>query len=81
VALVGYAGGPATADVVVSLDTPYVLGHSAASSARIAVYGDTPGAMRSLVDVLLGRARAPGTLPVPVPGVPRDGCRDVREVR
>lgn len=81
VALVGYARGPATADVVVSLDTPYVLGHSAASSARIAVYGDTPGAMRSLVDVLLGRARAPGTLPVPVPGVPRDGCRDVRGVR
>jgi beta-N-acetylhexosaminidase len=38
------------------------------------MYGDTPGAMRALVQVLLGRARAPGRLPVPVPGVERSGC-------
>lgn len=74
VALVGYGGAGASADVVVTLDTPYPLGRSSARVARIAMYGDTPGAMRALVDVLLGRARAPGRLPVPVPGVERDGC-------
>ncbi len=74
VALVGYAGSGATADVVVTLDTPYPLGASRARVAKIAMYGDTPGAMRALVDVLLGKARAPGRLPVPVKGVPRTGC-------
>lgn len=74
VALVGYGGGAVSGDVVVSLDTPYVLGSSSATRARIALYGDTPGAMRALVDVLLGKARAPGRLPVRVPGVPRTGC-------
>jgi len=74
VALVGY-GGPATsAGVVVSLDTPYVLGTSRASKAKIALYGDTPGAMRALVHVLLGRGTAPGHLPVKVAGVDRMGC-------
>ena len=42
--------------------------------AAIATYGDTPGAMSALVDVLLGRARAPGRLPVDVAGVERAGC-------
>ncbi len=74
VALIGYGGSPARADVVVSMDTPYVLGASSAGTARVALYGDTPGAMRALVDVLLGRARAPGRLPVPVSGVARAGC-------
>lgn len=74
VALVGYGGGARSADVVVTLDTPYALGRSRARVARIAMYGQTPGAMRALVDVLLGRARAPGRLPVAVPGVPRRGC-------
>ena len=41
---------------------------------KIAMYGDTPGAMRALVDVLLGRERAPGRLPVPVDDVARTGC-------
>jgi beta-N-acetylhexosaminidase len=74
VALVGYGGGGRSADVVVTLDTPYVLGRSTARVAKVAMYGDTPGAMRALVDVLLGKARAPGQLPVPVGGVERRGC-------
>jgi beta-N-acetylhexosaminidase len=74
VALVGYGGSARSADVVVTTDTPYALGSSRARVARIAVYGDTPGAMRALVQVLLGKARAPGRLPVPVPGVERSGC-------
>ena len=30
--------------------------------------------MRALVDVLTGKAKAPGHLPVPVAGVSRTGC-------
>jgi len=59
--------------VVVALDRPYVLGTGRAP-VRLATYGTTPGAMRALVDVLLGRAKAPGHLPVPVRGAPRAGC-------
>jgi beta-N-acetylhexosaminidase len=73
IALIGYGGRAASADVVVATDTPYVLakGHA---PVKIATYSSTPGAMRALVDVLLGRRRAPGTLPVEVPGVTRNGC-------
>jgi len=74
VRLVGYGGAPAKADVVVATDTPYVLGRSRARTARLATYGDTPGAMTALVAVLLGRGHAPGRLPVHVAGVPRAGC-------
>jgi beta-N-acetylhexosaminidase len=73
VRLVGSSGGPATGDVLVALDRPYVLGVGR-SPVRLATYGSTPGAMRALVDVLLGRAQAPGDLPVPVAGAPRTGC-------
>lgn len=73
VRLVGSAGGPVTGEVLVALDRPYVLG-AARARVRLATYGSTPGAMRALVDVLLGRASAPGRLPVRVPGVPRPGC-------
>ncbi len=59
--------------VVVATDRPYLLGASDAP-VRIATYGETPGAMAALVEVLLGRERAPGRLPVDVPGVPRRGC-------
>ncbi|HET8959947.1 glycoside hydrolase family 3 protein [Nocardioides sp.] len=69
----GYGDGPVSGDVAVAVDTPYVLGSSDAP-VRIATYGDTPGAMRALVAVLQGRARAPGRLPVAVPGLPRRGC-------
>jgi beta-N-acetylhexosaminidase len=74
VALIGYAGSGRSADVVVTLDTPYALGSSRARVAKIAMYGDTPGAMRALVEVLVGKARATGRLPVPVRGVQRPGC-------
>ena len=73
VRLVGYPDRRVRGDVVVALDTPYVLGRSAAR-ARLATFGDTPEAMGALVSVLLGRSTAPGHLPVPVAGVPRDGC-------
>ena len=74
VRLVGFHGGPAKGDVVVALDTPYVLGRSRGRTARLAAYGQTPGAMRALVAVLQGTATAPGHLPVPVADVPRTGC-------
>ncbi|MPZ93941.1 MAG: beta-N-acetylhexosaminidase [Propionibacteriales bacterium] len=73
VAFIGPEGGRASADVVVATDTPYPLGDSSAP-VRIATYGETPGAMRALVDVLLGKRPAPGRLPVKVDGVTRDGC-------
>jgi beta-N-acetylhexosaminidase len=74
VALLGYGALPARADIVVSLDTPYVLALSKAAIAKIALYGSTPEAMTALVDVLIGRAHAPGRLPVSVPGAARTGC-------
>lgn len=74
VALAGYGGSALSADIVVSTDSPYVLGQSSARRAKIAVYGDTPGAMRALTDVLLGKTKAPGRLPVEVSGVARTGC-------
>ncbi len=74
VRLVGYHGRAVVGDVVVALDTPYVLGRSRARLAKVATYGDTSGAMNALVTVLLGRAKAPGTLPVDVAGVSRRGC-------
>jgi beta-N-acetylhexosaminidase len=74
VRLVGYDGRAVRGDVVVALDTPYVLGRSRARLAKVATYGDTSGAMHALVAVLLGRARAPGRLPVEVAGVSRPGC-------
>jgi beta-N-acetylhexosaminidase len=73
VVLLGYGDSGRRGDVVVSTDTPYVLGQSRADT-KVAAYGDSPGAMRALVEVLLGRHRAPGHLPVDVPGVPRRGC-------
>lgn len=75
VVLLGYSTTPGSGDVVVSLDAPYGLGASSATSARIALYGRTPEAFRALVDVLTGGTTAPGQLPVAVTGVARPGCR------
>lgn len=72
--LIGYHGRARRGSVVVSMDTPYILGPSRARTAKIAVYGETPGAMSALVDVLIGKATAPGRLPVHVAGVQRNGC-------
>jgi beta-N-acetylhexosaminidase len=66
---------PGTGDVVVALDTPYGLAKSAATTARIALYGRSPSAFRALVDVLTGKVTGGGTLPVAVPNVERVGCR------
>ncbi|HEX6234507.1 MAG TPA: glycoside hydrolase family 3 N-terminal domain-containing protein [Jiangellaceae bacterium] len=65
---------PGSGDVVVSLDTPYALADSTATTAKIALYSRTPDAFRALVDVLTGAETAAGRLPVDVPGVERDGC-------
>lgn len=73
VRLLGGRDSPGRADVVVALDTPYVLGRSQAGTARIALYGRTPQAFRALVDVLLGDAPGKGRLPVAVEGLP-DGA-------
>lgn len=64
--------GPADG-IVVATDRPTALAGSTAR-VRLATYGSGPGAMRALVDVLLGRADAPGRLPVEVAGAERRGC-------
>ncbi|UPK75984.1 hypothetical protein MU582_04930 [Nocardioidaceae bacterium SCSIO 66511] len=74
VTFVGWGDTSGSGDVVVTTDTPYALGDSSASKAKVALYGDTPQAMRALVAVLQGKAKAPGRLPVRVDGVTRDGC-------
>ena len=74
VRLVGSPSPSVRGDVVVAMDTPYVLGRSTARVAKLATFGETSGAMRALVSVLLGRSTAPGHLPVPVANVPRSGC-------
>ena len=69
----GFQDSTHDGEIAVATNTPYVLG-SVRAPVRIATYGDTPGAMSALVDVLLGKAKAPGSLPVPVRGVERKGC-------
>lgn len=69
----GFQDATHDGEIAVATNTPYVLG-SVRAPVRIATYGDTPGAMSALVDVLLGKAKAPGSLPVPVRGVDRTGC-------
>lgn len=69
----GFHDAPVDGTVAVATDSPWVLGRVSAPT-RVATYGDTPGAMDVLVEVLLGKARAPGRLPVRVDGVSRPGC-------
>ncbi|MEO5662745.1 MAG: glycoside hydrolase family 3 N-terminal domain-containing protein, partial [Nocardioides sp.] len=69
----GYQDAAHDGEIVVATNTPYVLG-TVGAPVRIASYGDTPGAMSALVDVLLGKAKAPGSLPVQVAGVEKSGC-------
>jgi beta-N-acetylhexosaminidase len=73
VGFTGYGDGPVAADVVVATDRPHVLA-ATRGGVEVATYGDTPGAMAALTEVLLGRERAPGRLPVQVSGVQRQGC-------
>lgn len=74
VALIGAYGAPANADIVVSLDTPYVLASSSAGVAKLALYGSTPQALEALLEVLVGEAAPQGQLPVDVPGVTPPQC-------
>jgi beta-N-acetylhexosaminidase len=69
----GFHDAPVDGTIAVATDSPWVLGRVSAPT-RIATYGDTPGAMQALVDVLLGNAPAPGRLPVKVAGAGRTGC-------
>jgi beta-N-acetylhexosaminidase len=69
----GFHDAPVDATVAVATDSPWVLGRVSAPT-RVATYGDSPGAMQALVDVLVGAAPAPGRLPVKVAGVSREGC-------
>lgn len=61
------------ASVTVATDTPYLLA-SAKSPTLLATYGTVQSSMTTLAAVLVGRARAPGRSPVPVPGLPRSAC-------
>ncbi|GLZ79740.1 beta-N-acetylhexosaminidase [Actinorhabdospora filicis] len=60
------------AEVTVSTDTPYNLAN-VDSRIRLAAFGTTSFSMDAVADVLTGRAKATGHLPVPVKGVD-DGC-------
>lgn len=62
------SGGAASGDVVVALDAPYVLARDSARVAKLATFGRTPATYAGLVQVLLGKQRAAGTLPVAVGG-------------
>ena len=73
VGFTGFHDAPVDGSVAVATDSPWVLGRVGAPT-RIATYGDSPGAMQALVDVLVGAAPAPGRLPVRVAGVSREGC-------
>ncbi|MGA8986583.1 glycoside hydrolase family 3 protein [Aeromicrobium sp.] len=68
IAFLGPGYRSASADIVVSTDTPYGLASSAAPT-KVALYGADVPAMRALVKILLGRQRALGRLPVEV-GLP-----------
>jgi beta-N-acetylhexosaminidase len=70
VRLLSAGSSSGSGDVVVALDTPYGLARSSASTARIALFGRTEGAFAALVDVLTGKARGAGRLPVHVGGLP-----------
>lgn len=65
--LSGSRGG--SADVVVTLDTPYALGRSSGAVARVALFGRSRAAFDALMAVLTGQARGPGRLPVSVAGL------------
>lgn len=68
VAFLGPGMSAANAAVVVSTDTPYGLASSGAPT-KIALYGRDVPAMRALVKILTGEARALGKLPVEI-GLP-----------
>nr|WP_196837242.1 glycoside hydrolase family 3 protein [Zhihengliuella flava] len=75
VVLLGNTLQPASGDVVVTLDAPWALEGSAASSGLVALFGRNPASFTALVDVLRGEAEARGHLPVDVGQYPAgSGC-------
>ncbi|MDF8263172.1 glycoside hydrolase family 3 protein [Luteipulveratus flavus] len=60
----GSQGG--TGRVMVGLDTPYALRGGPAGATRIAAYGRTPETFQAVVEVLTGKRKATGRLPVAV---------------
>jgi beta-N-acetylhexosaminidase len=76
--LVGYSERridlSADATITVAMDTPYLLA-SARSPMLLATYSSSALSMAALADVIAGRAKPTGTLPVPVPGLPRSTCK------
>jgi beta-N-acetylhexosaminidase len=62
-----------TSDVLVALDSPYVLTGSRAR-VKLATFSSSGDSMRALARVLTGRVSASGRSPVKVSGVPRQGC-------
>ncbi|AKU18781.1 hypothetical protein VV02_09380 [Luteipulveratus mongoliensis] len=60
----GDEGG--SGQVMVSLDTPYALSAGPAAATRIAAFGRTSATFTAVVDVLTGKQKASGTLPVDV---------------
>lgn len=72
--LLAPSGAGGSADIVVALETPYVLGSARGSTAEFALYGRTAGAFEALIEVLTGKASARGRLPVEVGGVEPPTC-------
>ena len=65
----------ADAEITVAMDTPYLLA-SARSPMLLATYSSSALSMAALADVIAGKAKPTGTVPVPVSGLPRTTCKD-----
>ena len=63
--------------VQIALDTPYPLALRGSDTVGLAAYGSTQPTFAALADVLTGKAKAGGTLPVAVgkDGVGSSACR------
>lgn len=66
-----------TADIVVSLDGPWGLSRSHATT-YIAMYGSDPSTLAALADILVHAVDANARWPVPIPGLPYDPCPSPR---
>lgn len=61
--------------VVVALRTPYDLAAFPNAATYLATYGDTPVSLAAAASVLAGTSRAPGALPISIPGLYPRGAR------
>ncbi len=71
--LLGSAGGSGSADVVVALDGPWGLPHSAATT-YVGLFGRSSESLAALADVLVGAAVPTGRWPVELPGLTGTEC-------